>query len=181
MASDATTETKDGKKGKDKEAKKGADAATTAPTTALVPAPEVSDALALSTLSDEDLLKVAEAKGQTYEDLWTKITDKDSLVGVGFFVLDVDFRPDGDFGPYVTIHGRTMNRPGRPGYRFVMSDGSTGVNQQLRDMAASSADGKLKLPMPCFKGLRKSPYMYEDPQTGEKKPSATYYLDGSKN
>lgn len=175
MAGDAT-ETKNDKKVKDK-AKKDSDAA---PSTAISTAPAVSDALALSTLSDEDLLKVAEVKGSTYEELWTQITDKRKLVGVGFFILDVEFRPDGDFGAYTTIRGKTMNRPGRPGYRFVLSDGSTGINKQLREMAATQPDGKLNLPMPCLKGLRASDYKYQD-DDGNEKPATTFYIDGSKD
>lgn len=147
--------------------------------TAMTKAQASFDAMALATLTDDQLLEVADKQGGTFVDLWTQIKDKDKLVGRPFVILEVIFQEDGDYDqPYTTIRGKALTVGRNEGYLFVMSDGGAGVNKQLRDLAAANG-GRVSVPMRADKGLRVSKYTYTD-DDGKEKPAATYYLDGSK-
>lgn len=94
--------------------------------------------------------------------------DKGRLVGVPFLLLDWHFS-DGDYGQMVSLRLIT-----KAGERYVVNDGSTGIRDQMLEIAAKTDKAIF-----FRKGLRVSNYEYTDPKTQEKKPASTYYLDVS--
>lgn len=135
---------------------------------------EATEAAALAVMSDAELREMSNLEGGTFVDLWTKITEKEKLIGREFAILRVKFNDKGEYDqPYVTVWGKVL---GPKGYCFVFSDGSTGVNKQLRSMAAANK-GVLVLPIICPQGLRVSKYSKKI--DGKDTPAETFYIDGA--
>lgn len=92
---------------------------------------------------------------------FTRIYDKDALVGKAFTI--VDFEEDmGEYGLVGVV------RIVRGSKALVFKDGSTGVYAQLTAMREA---GTLTFPLRCPKGLRVSRYEFDG------RPASTYYLD----
>lgn len=99
--------------------------------------------------------------------------DKGRLVKQPFVILEWKFNK-GDFGEYVAALIVTKSNE-----RFVLIDGSTGINKQLADVTMQRlrrGDAKPQQGLLCEKGLRVSEYEYVDSKTGESRPAKTYYL-----
>lgn len=96
------------------------------------------------------------------------LKDKTRLVGAELMVVKFATGLKGDHGNFSAAHVVT-----RAGEKFVIVDGSTGINAQLEKYAASAHAGK---PIYLKSGLVKSDYDYVDEKTGEQKPATTFYL-----
>ncbi len=94
--------------------------------------------------------------------------EKGRLVGVPFIILDWNFN-EGDFGDFVSLRVITQANE-----RLVLNDGSTGIRDQMREIAESGETRAIYVK----KGLRRSDYEYTD-KDGTKKPATTFYLDTS--
>lgn len=136
---------------------------------------ELAELAALASLTDDELREMADLDGSgTFRDLFNQV-DKERLIGKELIIMKVALKDQGDYDrPYVTVWGRTL---GPKGFGFVFSDGSTGINAQIRAMAAAKG-GKVKCPFRVPSGLRVSRYAYED-ENGKETPAETYYLDGA--
>ena len=93
------------------------------------------------------------------------LENKDQLIDVPLVIMDWSFH-EGDHGEFVSAHVVT-----RPGDKFIVNDGSTGIYAQLR--AFSDARGKFG-GLAVNRGLRRSDYTH--PVHG---PATTYYLSTS--
>ncbi|QWY84662.1 hypothetical protein SEA_BADULIA_9 [Microbacterium phage Badulia] len=95
--------------------------------------------------------------------------DKDTLIGVPFVIRHGRIGHDDETGnDYAVLY--VVDKDNR---MLVVTDGSTGIMQQfLKLVQDHGRAGGFLIP----NGLRKSEYMYEDPNTGKKSPAATYYL-----
>lgn len=98
---------------------------------------------------------------------------KDILVGAPMLLLSWNFNI-GDFGPFVSA--MVVAKVGGQTLKYVLNDGSSGIFRQLDEY--SNRTGRMG-GLIVRKGLRVSEYEYEDPQSGEKRPAKTYYLDTS--
>jgi hypothetical protein len=97
-----------------------------------------------------------------------KIVKKEQLVGVPFVVLDAK-QIEGDHGTFTFVRAITKGSD-----KVAFSDGSTGVHQQLEELA----DGRGSVSgLVCEKGLTASTYEYEDAQGTH--PATTFYIDYS--
>jgi|ERR1041385_275526 hypothetical protein len=74
--------------------------------------------------------------------------EKNRLVGVSFIILHFQFN-EGDYGDFVSVTLVTQH-----GDRIVLNDGSTGIYEQLKDVARTGRYGGIAVPH----GLRKSEY-----------------------
>lgn len=92
---------------------------------------------------------------------------KQQLVGVPFIIMDYTFNPSSKSknGEFATAHVVTET-----GNKYILNDGSTGIYQQLKNLAQT---GKVTGVL-CKHGLRKSEY--ENEWTAE---GVTYYIDTS--
>ncbi|QOI67153.1 hypothetical protein SEA_LUZDEMUNDO_9 [Microbacterium phage LuzDeMundo] len=95
--------------------------------------------------------------------------DKDSLIAVPFVIRHGRLSHDETTGnDFVVLY--VVDKDNR---MVVVTDGSTGIKEQFLSLVNQHGRaGGFLIP----NGLRKSEYMYEDPNTGKKSPAATYYL-----
>jgi len=95
------------------------------------------------------------------------VADKSRLVGTDLVVVDVKELQSDSFGAGVTVKFVTQG-----GYRGKFVDFSTGINRQIRELAAGrpSVSGIV-----CGNGLLRSEYDTEI--NGQKFHGVTYYLD----
>lgn len=100
-------------------------------------------------------------------DGFAMVSNKDLLLGVGFIIISWSITM-GDHGEFVAAKIVTVDNK-----KLILTDGSTGIHQQLSDYSAKS--GRYG-GMYVKNGLRKSDYTYTD-ETGAEKPATTYYLD----
>ncbi len=111
-----------------------------------------------------------------FGDGFTMLEDKDKLLGVPFLILDSsvtaskDFTRNGEPTQFVAFRAVT-----RPGEKFIVIDGSTGVCTQLIEWRTKTGR---RGGFVCQKGMRKSEYVYRDDK-GDESPATTYYLDES--
>ena len=101
------------------------------------------------------------------------LVEKDKLVGVPFVLVDytvhtskTNFDENGDGLKFVTV--RCVTKEDK---RVAFNDGSTGVAQQLRDLAVREIYGGIYVQ----NGLRASEYEVLDAK-GRKSSATTYYL-----
>ena len=127
-------------------------------------------ALVQNTLGSVDV--ASDVLGDGFALLDTK--NKAQLVGVPCVFAEWTFN-DGDFGTFVSA--RVIARTEVGGVRkLIINDGSTGIAETLAKYTKDTGKtGGLLAP----RGLRVSEYEYVDPQTGERKPAKTYYIDTS--
>lgn len=116
------------------------------------------------------------------------VAEKEALIGVQFIALQWAFRPDGDFGEFVSVELVT-----KAGDKVVINDGGAGICRQLKEITAARekegvANTHSLLGVP--NGLTRSDFFYKasDPQgekfrqipegakKGEYLPGSTYYL-----
>jgi hypothetical protein len=102
----------------------------------------------------------------TLGDGFAVIDNKDRLIDVPFLLINWQ-ESLGDHGPFTIARGVT-----RDGFKFVMTDGSTGIHEQLQ--AYTGKTGK-SAGLLCRHGLRRSDYTYDD--NGTDKDASTYYID----
>jgi hypothetical protein len=119
----------------------------------------LNDAFAAFTAAGVTILDTSDLLGDEFGD----IIKKDALLGRAFLIVDVKFH-DGEFGPFAAV--LCIDDAGK---RFVFTDGSTGVYQQLLDLDKQLDDRGLA-GLACRKGLRASEYEKD----GRK--AVTYYL-----
>jgi hypothetical protein len=132
------------------------------------------DELASIASFDDALQLLASALGgeniatadSTLGDGFAVIDNKDRLIGLPFLLLNWQ-ESLGDHGPFTIARGVT-----RDGFKFVMTDGSTGIHEQLQ--AYTGKTGK-SAGLLCRHGLRRSDYTYDD--NGTDKDASTYYID----
>ena len=125
------------------------------------------DALALmrETYGDSAIALASEVLGDGFA-----LTDnKDQLCGVGLAFISW-LKSDGDFGDFLAA--RVVTEDGR---KFVITDGSTGIYQQL--MTFAQERGRMG-GLVAKNGLRRSDYTYTDSE-GKERPAVTYYIDTS--
>ena len=101
------------------------------------------------------------------------LVEKDNLLGEPFVLVDytvhtskTNFDENGEGLKFVTV--RCVTKEDK---RVAFNDGSTGVAQQLRDLAARQIYGGIYVP----NGLRASEYEVLDAK-GRKSSATTYYL-----
>jgi hypothetical protein len=129
-------------------------------------------ALALQYYGEENLVRADETIGNGFR----LLGDKDTLIDTKFIILGWRFNP-GDFGEFVTMMVVTED-----GRKFIVNDGSTGINQQLA--LYTNATGRHG-GMLVEHGLTRSDYEYEDNSVLDsegnptKRPAKTYYLNTS--
>lgn len=144
----------------------GAIAEPTAEEASVAIAEPIVDVLNLA--SFEDALRVFESVGvvetETYE-----ITDKAELVNVPFIITEWKYGKEMKYGetPWVVCEGITKDDK-----RFLFTDGSTGIAQQLVDILEAKGRSKGIL---VGRGLVRSDYTYMD-ESGKEIPATTYYL-----
>lgn len=122
-------------------------------------------------LSGKPIVNVAETELSTG---FSVVTDKNSLVGVPFILLDWTFSM-GDMGEFVSANIIT-----RDDRKLILNDGSTGICAQLHRLTPGA-------PIGVARGLRKSEYARKDengevilnPKTGQPERATTFYLDTS--
>lgn len=95
------------------------------------------------------------------------VADKSRLVGTNFVIVDVQELVSNSFGSGVTVKFVTAG-----GYRGKFVDFSTGINRQLRDLAAKSGQVSGVV---CGNGLLRSEY--DTVIDGRDFHGVTYYLD----
>lgn len=122
-----------------------------------------------------DILKALEGAGEVMSAAelgngWGVLGSKEKgrLVGVPLLVLSYQFN-EGDNGEFVSAQVVTNSE------RLIVNDGSTGIYQQLKDLAENGETRAIY----CKHGLRRSDYTYTDPKTKEEKEATTFYLDTS--
>jgi len=76
--------------------------------------------------------------------------EEQRLIGVPFLIIHFQFN-EGDFGEFASI---TLMTADKNQDRLILNDGSTGICQQLRDIAETGRYGGIMVP----RGLRKSEY-----------------------
>jgi len=81
----------------------------------------------------------------------------------------------GDMGEFVSTRVVVRHGPGSTG-KYIINDGSTGIYSQL---LAYTEKHNVYGGLYSEHGLRMSNYEWEDPDTGEKKPAITFYIDTS--
>lgn len=94
------------------------------------------------------------------------IGDKNEYVNVPLMVLDWKFS-DGDYGDKFAIF-RVVTADGR---KAVLTDGSTGIRQQLENFSRRNINGGVLVK----RGLTRSDYEYVD-EKGKKTPASTFYF-----
>ncbi len=124
----------------------------------------------------DDLVAYAEEHGGEIIEFegsaWEILKDKRELVGVEFMIADVRTY-SGKFGEAVAVMLVTRSPlPNHKDCRYVINDGSTGLQQQVTDMVLRTGR---KAGILCPNGLRASDYMYED-ETGKQIPATTFYV-----
>lgn len=95
---------------------------------------------------------------------------KRSLVNVPFVIMDYKFSAKGDFGEFAIL--RLMTKDGR---KLILTDGSTGICEQTRDLARRGVIGGIL----CPKGLTVSEYDYkgfDSKGNPTVTPAETFYL-----
>jgi len=120
-----------------------------------------ADAIAAAAKAQKSSLAGA-TEGQVNERGFTRVFDKDSLIGKAFTIVDWDMTP-GEYGMMYDVNIVRGNRA------LWFRDGGTGVPAQLLKLA----DGGVREMISCPKGLRKSVY----PNPHGEGMSTTYYLD----
>lgn len=107
-------------------------------------------------------------------DDYVKLDDKKLLVNVPFFI-NRWFNGEGDMGPFVVarcITSRPIITPAGETSKVIITDGSTGIFQQLRKVALrTERTGALIV----RNGLRRSEYTTED-ENGNMIQAETFYL-----
>jgi hypothetical protein len=133
------------------------------------------DALGEITSFDDALALLTETYGEAgivvasdvLGDGFAMLTNKDLLIGVTFVAVKWTITM-GDHGEFAVVKLVTID-----GKKYVVTDGSTGLHQQLSDFSAKTGRyGGLVVK----NGLRKSDYTYTD-ENGKETPATTYYLD----
>ena len=124
--------------------------------------------------SVQDLQRLFADKGVTVRDAtheigdgFSLLDDKDALIGKPFYVISWSFAK-GDYDDDFVVM-RVVSESGK----HVVTDGSTGIREQMRDYQAAIGGGSD--PLFVARGLRKSEYEYQD-ENGQTKPAKTYYL-----
>jgi len=120
----------------------------------------LNDAVAAFNAAGVDILDITDLIGDEFGD----VVKKPELVGKAFLIVDVKWHDQGEFGPFAAV--LCMDNDGK---RFVFTDGSTGVYQQLLELDERLGDRTLA-GIVCRKGLRASEYEKD----GRK--AVTYYL-----
>ena len=115
-----------------------------------------------------ELLKSSGAEIVSTEDFGDgfRLTDKPTLVGTPFLIMDMRIHPTGDHGPFAIL--RLVTEDGR---KCVITDGSTGIKEQVAKYLSKNIEGALLVP----RGLIRSDYDYTDDK-GNVKAATTYYL-----
>jgi len=131
---------------------------------------------AIQTLADAG---VALVKSSDYGDGFVLLKDKTRLVGVTFVIMGCRYA-EGDYGKsFVILHVVT-----KPGEKYIVMDGSTGVRDQTEEWAASNGRGTI-VGTVVEEGLQKSSYDYCDLHGkaanvckcgGPVTPATTFYL-----
>lgn len=129
-----------------------------------------ADALALiNSKFDGKVVDVSEEIGTGFG----VVDDKAPYVGVPMVILKTEKHPNGDHGPFWTLHAVTKD-----GRKIILNDGSTGIAAQL-DAYYERYPDRRHLPLVVHKGLRSSTYPYTDDH-GITKMATTFYLDTAK-
>lgn len=148
-----------------------------------------SDIVQSSAFSDADLRKAedfaqlaelaAKAHGSVVDaskEMGDGFSLLDSLVSIAGFptlLMEWTFR-DGDYGTYVSIRGVSRDPKTGALVRYIYNDGSSGICKQLQEYTKdTNRFGALMVQ----NGFRVSEYEYEDPNTGQKRPAETWYLN----
>lgn len=120
----------------------------------------------------QEQLGATVVSSESLGDGFTLYEDKEDLVGLPMMFISWSFS-QGDFGSFVAARVLVQYPGNAEAQKYVITDGSTGIYQQLKDLA-ERGDGPQILMAP--RGLRKSEYTYTDDK-GEKRPAVTYYID----
>lgn len=133
-------------------------------------------------VSFDDLIAQARVAGLGEEDTifiaspYTVLNkDKDVLLSRPFYIRWFRFGQDDVTKKYYTV----FYAVDRENNMYAVTDGSTGIKQQLVTLYNKRAADKHATPdgnVLVANGLRKSEYIYTDPNTGEQSPAVTYYL-----
>jgi len=129
-------------------------------------------AIALTQEQTGTIASAAEEMGDGFRLLDTK--EKRLLIGVPCIFMEWRFSM-GDMGEFVSA--RIAARHGHDSLgKYIINDGSTGIYSQL---LAYTEKHNVYGGLVSERGLRVSNYEWEDPNTGEKKPATTFYIDTS--
>lgn len=96
------------------------------------------------------------------------LEDKNRLLGVAFIAVRIDRHPNGDHGPFTSLHVVTQD-----GRKYIINDGGTGIHEQVTELYSRKPE-LVGLPLLVRQGLRRSDYVH--PEHG---PSVTFYLNTS--
>jgi len=126
---------------------------------------EQAVALAQATYGADVVVNAADVLGDGFK----LLTNKSTLIGVGFFAVAWNFTM-GDHGEFVAVKAITKDNQ-----KLVITDGSKGIYEMLVNYSKQTGRyGGLFVP----NGLRKSDYTYTDDK-GDEKAATTFYLDVS--
>lgn len=110
---------------------------------------------------------------------FTVLKEKDQLIKVPFIILDAILNR-GDNGLFVSLYVVTERNE-----KLIVNDGSTGIRDQVRryfarlngrELSVDDIGSHVLKGVMVKNGLSRSDYTYDDPNTGESKNAATYYL-----
>ena len=104
---------------------------------------------------------------------FTVVKDKRQLIGTDLFLIAWRFTL-GKQGGFVTAFAQAAD-----GRKLIVNDGSTGIRDQLERVTHKRLLRKHPNPTAGLRvrgGLRVSEYEIDDPETGEKRGAATFYL-----
>lgn len=96
------------------------------------------------------------------------LEDKNRLLGAAFIAVKIDQHPNGDHGPFTSLHVVTQD-----GRKYIINDGGTGIHEQITELYERKP-ALVGLPLLVRQGLRRSDYVH--PEHG---PSVTFYLNTS--
>lgn len=101
------------------------------------------------------------------------VEDKGRLIGVPLVFVHWTLKM-GTFGWMCIAHVVQLDNTGTVIGKYVVTDGSTGICQQLTDITEASGRTSGLI---AKHGLRVSEYDYTDEKTGETRPAKTYYIN----
>lgn len=130
----------------------------------------VLEELTFAQLMEQGVIEVSEIDD-------TEQVDKADLVNVAMIIFDWTFKTS-ETGDYVIVRAKTQDGT------IVFADGSTGIKDQLLKyqtrLEKAREEGTQWSGLYVPRGLRYSDYTYTDPNTGDKSPARTYYIDNRK-
>lgn len=111
---------------------------------------------------------IAPVSSDDYGDGFALLKDKNLLLNREFLIMEFRIVPSDKFeGEFVVVHLVTDK-----GEKYIMTDGSTGIKDQLVEIARRGRTNGIH----CKSGLTKSDYTHTNETTGEQTAATTYYI-----